>query len=103
MCQQHAEQPAVDGQAAVVTDEAELLELVHEEIHPRAGGSNHLRQRFLSDSRHDALHFAFLAEVSQQQEDPGQTPFAGVEELIDEIASLPSFDVTESLTLPRRR
>jgi hypothetical protein len=37
----------VDLQATVVLDEAQLPKLVHEEVHARAGGPNHLCQRFL--------------------------------------------------------
>jgi hypothetical protein len=41
------------------------------------------------------FHFAFLAEVSQQQENPGQTSFAGVEELTDEIRFVPDVAVQQ--------
>ena len=75
-------QPAA---GAVVIDKTQLLELVHEMTDPRPGGAHHLRQVFLIDSGKDTLGAAFLAEIRQQQETPGQTLLAGVEKLVDEI------------------
>ena len=45
--QDDAEEGGVDLEAAVVFDETQLPELVHEEVHARAGRSDHLSQRFL--------------------------------------------------------
>ena len=45
--QDDAEERVVDLQLPVVFDEPELPELVHEEIHARARGPDHLGQRFL--------------------------------------------------------
>ena len=70
---------------ALVIDKTQLLELVHEMTDPRPGGAHHLRQVFLIDSGQDTLGATFLAEMSQQQETPGQTLLAGVEKLVDEI------------------
>jgi hypothetical protein len=36
-------------ETAVVLDEAELLEFVHEEVYARARCADHFRQRFLRD------------------------------------------------------
>jgi hypothetical protein len=52
----------MDFQMAVVVDEAQLAELVHEMAHPRTSRSDHLRERFLGDFCDDGLGFAFLAE-----------------------------------------
>ena len=41
--QHDAQQRVVDPEAAVVLDEAKLLELVHEEVDARAGRSDHSR------------------------------------------------------------
>ena len=49
------EQRAVDLQPAVVLDEAQLAELVHEEADARAGRADHLRQRFLADLGDDGF------------------------------------------------
>src|SRR5205809_4709866 len=50
------EQRAVDfeRQLAVVFDEAELLELVEKEVHPRSRGTDHFSERFLRHARNDA-------------------------------------------------
>src|SRR4029077_16018155 len=63
MGEDDVEQRAVDLQPAVVLDEAQLAELVHEEADPRAGGADHLRQRFLADLRDDGFRPPLLAEV----------------------------------------
>ena len=75
-------QPAA---GAVVIDKPQFSELVHEMTDPRPGSAHHLRQVFLIDSGEDTLGAAFLAKIRQQQETPGQTLLAGVEELVDEI------------------
>jgi len=40
----------VNTDTSVVLDEAQLAKPIHKEAHAGAGGSNHLRQRFLSNS-----------------------------------------------------
>ena len=55
-------------QAAVVIDESELSKAVHEEIHPRSGRADHLREDFLTDLRDHVLRFDFLAEMGEQQQ-----------------------------------
>src|SRR6185503_19216324 len=63
--QEDIEEGAVNVQAAVVLDEAELPELVHESADPRPGGADHLGQHFLADLRNHRLGGPFLAEASQ--------------------------------------
>lgn len=46
--QKGADQFAVYLQAAVVLDKAFLLEPIHKFTYPRAGGTNHLRERCLA-------------------------------------------------------
>ena len=75
----------MDPDAAVVFDEAELAEAVHEEADAGAGGADHLGQGLLGDLGDQGLRFAGLAELGHQQQDAGQALFAGVEELIDKI------------------
>jgi hypothetical protein len=53
---------------AVVVDEAQLAELVHEMAHARAGRSDHLSERLLTDLRNDGLWPPFLAEVRQEKQ-----------------------------------
>src|SRR2546423_7000866 len=83
--QDHVEQRAVDFEDAVVLDESELSKAVHEEIHPRSGRADHLREDFLADPGDHVLRLALLAEVSEQQQNARQALFAGVEELIDKV------------------
>ena len=86
-------QPAA---GAVVIDKAKLPELFYEMIDSRPGCADHLYQVFLIDFGEDNLDSTFLAKISQQEENPGQTLLAGIEKLIDEI--LPNaFDAFPSL------
>jgi hypothetical protein len=71
--------------AVAVVDKAQLPELIHEMTDPRPSGADHLCQVVLTHSGNDGFGFAFLAEMSQQQEHSGQTLLAGVEKLIDQI------------------
>src|SRR5512143_4262522 len=85
VAEHHREKGAVDLQAAVVVDEAHLPEAVHEVAHPRTGRANHRGERLLAHPRDHALRPRFLAEVREQQEDPGESLLAGVEELVDQV------------------
>src|SRR4029453_14470424 len=62
----------MDLQAAVVVDEAQLPEPVHEVAHPRTGGADHGGQRLLAPLRDHALGPRLLAEMREQQQDTGQ-------------------------------
>ena len=62
----YIEQRAVDLQTAVVVDESQFPEPVHEEADPRAGGPNHLGQGLLTYSGNHALGYTFLAEMGEQ-------------------------------------
>src|SRR5208282_5964505 len=64
------EECRVDLQLAVIFDEAQFAEFVHEEIHPRAGRADPCRQNLLAHLG-DGLHLSFLAEVGQQQQEAG--------------------------------
>src|SRR5271169_5204541 len=80
-----AEERGVNLQAAIVFDEAELAEFVHEEIDAGAGGADHFCERFLGDFGEDALRPVFGAVACEEQERAGEAFFAGVEELVNEI------------------
>jgi len=75
----------VDLQPAVVVNKSQFPETVHEEADPRAGCAHHLSQHLLTDLGNYTLRFAFLAKMSEQQKDPGQSFFAGIEELVNQI------------------
>ena len=73
------------GDAAVIVDEAQLSKFVHEETYTRPRSSDHLCKRLLANFRDHRLGCPFLAEVRQQQEQPGQPFLTRIEQLIDEV------------------
>ena len=84
--QDHVEQATVDRQSGVtVIDESQAPELIHEMTDTRPGCADHLRQGILVYGWKYPLGFTFLAEMSKQQKNPGQTLLARVEKLVDEI------------------
>src|SRR5580692_11970926 len=82
--QDNAQKRTVDQYLTVVIDQTKLSETVHEEVDSRARGTNHLCQSFLTYVRDHFLRFVF-PEVGQQKQSSRQPPFAGVEELIDQV------------------
>ena len=64
--QNYIEQRAVDLQSAVVVDETQFSEPVHEIADSRTSGADHLCQRFLANPGNHRLRNAFLAETRQQ-------------------------------------
>ena len=83
--QDDAQEAAVDGEPAVVVDEAKLFELVHEMTDARPGGANHLRQTLLIDPGEDGFGTAFLAKMREEQENSGQSLLARVEKLVNKV------------------
>jgi hypothetical protein len=77
----------MDHQPVVIAvfNKAQLPELIHEMTDPRPGGADHLCQIGLTDFGKYRFGSAFLAKMSEQQEDPRQTLFARVEKLIYQI------------------
>jgi hypothetical protein len=70
---------------AVILDKPKFAEAIHKEVDARAGGANHFRQHFLAYFGDDGIRSLFLAKVGEQQKDPGETFFAGIEKLIDQV------------------
>jgi hypothetical protein len=66
----------VDFDATVVVNEAKLPKPIHEKAYARTGRSDHLCQRLLTDFGDHRLRLAFVTEVRQQQEQPGEPLFA---------------------------
>jgi hypothetical protein len=56
----------VDLESAVVMNESQLPETVHEKADARPGGSDHLCQSFLTDLGHNGLGSTRFAEMSEQ-------------------------------------
>ena len=84
LVQYHAEEGTVDLEPAVVLDEAQFSEFVHEEIDPRPRCPNHLRQHLLRHFGQHLLRLALRTIARQQQQRPRQPLLAGIEQLIDE-------------------
>lgn len=59
--QDHIQQRIVYFEVAVVADEAQLPEFVHERAHTRPRGADNLGERLVADFRHDRLRFPLLA------------------------------------------
>ena len=83
--QKDVEEGVVNPNLAVVFDEPQFPKAIHKKTHSRPGCANHLRQNFLADLRNHRLGLAFLAELRQQQQNPRQPLFAGIEKLIDQV------------------
>jgi hypothetical protein len=64
--QDHTEEGIVDLKSAIVSNEAQFPEFVHEKIDPRARGANHFRQHLLRYFGKHLLRLGFLAVASQQ-------------------------------------
>jgi len=75
----------VNLEAAVVVDEAEFPELVHEKIHARPRRPDDFREHFLRDSWQHTTWSVRPPIAREQEERAGQPFFAGVEQLIDEV------------------
>jgi hypothetical protein len=80
-----AEEGGVDLEAAVVLDEAEFSEFVHEEIDAGAGGADHFGEHFLGNFGEHSLRFIFLAVAGEEQEGASEALLAGVEELVYQV------------------
>jgi hypothetical protein len=85
LVQDYAQKRSVDLKSAVVLDEAQFPEFVHEKIHAGTRGANHLRQHFLRYFGEHALGFIFLAIAREQQQRASQAFFTGVKQLIDQV------------------
>ena len=70
---------------AVVMDETEFTELVHEEADARPRGSDHFREYLLTDLGQNGLWPVVFTEVCQQEEHPSQPFLAGVEEVVYQV------------------
>src|SRR5208337_777379 len=83
--QDNAQKGIVNVDLAVVLDEAQFPEFVHEKIDPGPRCANHLRQHLLRYLGKDLLRQARRAITRQQQQSACQAFLAGVEELVDQI------------------
>src|SRR5690606_21011636 len=80
-----AQQRALDLDAAVVFDESQLAELVHEKIHTRTRRAHHLGKRLLREFRQRSLGLIVAAVPGEQQQGAGQALLARIEQLVDQV------------------
>jgi hypothetical protein len=83
--QNDIQQRAMDFQPAVVVNESQFSEAVHEETDSRAGCAYHLGQGLLTDRGDYAMGDPVLTEVSKHEQNTSQPLFAGVEKLIHQV------------------
>ena len=75
----------MDLQTALVVNEPQFLEFIHEEIDAGAGRADHLCQHLLGDFWNHCFGLIFLAIASEEKKSTGE-PFLGrIEKLIDQI------------------
>lgn len=75
----------MDVESAIVFNEAQFPEFIHEKIDPGARCANHFRQHLLRYFGKYLLRLGFSAVSSEQQKGPSQPFLAGVKKLIDQI------------------
>jgi hypothetical protein len=83
--QNNIQERLLDVNPAVVFDETQFPEFVHEEINPGPCCANHLRQRLLRYFGKFPLRLTLFSIVREQQKSPRQPFLARVKELIDQI------------------
>jgi len=70
---------------AVVFNEAQFPELIHEETDARARGADHLREHFLTHLCHDRFWLAFFAKMGHKQQHACEPLLTGIKELIHQV------------------
>src|ERR1700730_9662984 len=65
--QHDTQEGSIDFNSAIVLDETELPEFVHEQIDPRAGCANHLRQSLLRYFLKSSFRVILLTVLGKQQ------------------------------------
>ena len=71
--------------SAIVVNEAQFPEFIHEEVYPGACRANHLRQHLLGYFWKHLCRPVLSAIARQQQQSTRQPLLAGVEKLIDQV------------------
>jgi hypothetical protein len=87
--QNNTQQCAVYLKFAIVFDESNLPEAIHEKVHSGARSANHFRQSLLRYLGNDPMGIILLTVTGEQEQGAGQAFFAGVEELVDQIRFSP--------------
>ena len=68
---------------AIVFDESQFSEFIHEEIDSGPRRANHLRQHFLRNLGENFLRMVWRAVARKEQQGARQPLFAGVKKLVD--------------------
>src|ERR1700681_4505885 len=71
--------------ALSVVNKAELSEPIHEKIDSRPGCAYHFCEGLLTHLGDYSLGLSFLAEMSKQQKNTGESFLAGIEKLVNQI------------------
>ncbi len=85
LVQDNAQEGIIDVDLAVVLDEAQFPEFVHEKIDPGPRRANHLRQHLLRYFGQHLLRMALRAIAREQQERARQAFLGRVEELVYQV------------------
>jgi hypothetical protein len=85
LVQDDTQERSVDLKRAIVLDETELPEFVHEKIDAWARGPDHLSQCFLGNLGEYSVRLVVLAVTGKQQKSPCQSFLTGVKELVHQI------------------
>jgi hypothetical protein len=72
LVQDDTEEGIVNVKAAIVMNEAEVPEFIHEEVDPAARGANHLREHLLRYFGDHLLRLVLFAIARQQQQSTRQ-------------------------------
>ena len=83
--QDDVDERAMNFEGAVVFDEPEAPEFVHEKADSRTSRADHLRQHLLIDLRNYLLGLALFPKIGQRRERSRESFLAGVEELVYQI------------------
>jgi hypothetical protein len=70
--QDNTQQGRVDVNVAIILNQAQTLEFVHEKVDPGARGPNHFRQRLLRYFGKHLFRLVLLALLSARQKSAGQ-------------------------------
>ena len=75
----------MDSHLAVVVNEAQFAEFIHKRVHPRSRSTDHSGKRALTDICHERFRALPLGKICHQEKRPGETFFAGIKKLIDQV------------------
>src|SRR6202521_4617454 len=85
LVQDNTQEGSVDMEPAIVSNEAQFLEFIHEKIDPGARCPDHPRQHLLRYFGKHLFRVGLLAVPSEQQKSARQSFLARVKELINQI------------------